>query len=125
MINENKLEQCNDVLLILAKQIENRLHDILGQGITITSGFRDESNEYYNPSSYHSFGLAFDFTIPEYHIFLWFHYIVDLVINFRFKGFKVVEFELIADKDNQNKYHCHVAIDDTPDKELKMFTKGY
>ena len=119
-MNKEIIKDCIDEIKAIAKLIDDVLFQQYGEHIIITSGLRFEDDEYYNPKSYHSFGLAFDFTFLGV-IFEWSYYVYQIVKNFNLNGYTVREMEIVRDKNGRQ--HCHISID--IDKPIRFFTKTY
>jgi len=117
------MEKLELELAVLINAISDTLFEQYNKRISITSGFRDKSNPYYSAKSYHSFGLAVDFTLVEEDIFEWVYYVIQVTKNWEMNGYTVREFEVVQDKKDQDKCHCHVAID--KGKETLYFTAEY
>lgn len=124
-MNVEKLIKCNTNLVSLAKTVNYIINCQYDKDIVITSGRRFKNDPFYKATSYHSFGLGMDFIVQGELIFEWSYYIVQIVKNWKMNNFVVVEMEMVQDKMNQGKYHCHLAIDDTPDLGLEYFTQIY
>lgn len=110
-------------LISLLQSVEETLFAQYGKRINVTSSFRDKDNPFYTPKSYHSFGLAVDFMLVKEIIFEWSYYVYQIAKDWSLNGYSVVEFEVVQDKKDQNKYHCHLAI--AKGKELQCFTATY
>jgi len=128
MKNKDKLKNLNIQVANFAIKLDSEFSHLYKE-LIMTSGFRDKDHPNYTKKSYHSFGLAIDFTVLELNI----EHRLGLVLDVykycleynKSAKLKVVELELVHDKRNPLKWHIHVAFDDRKGRKLKFFTGTY